>query len=303
MKKITPFFASAAIGMQLLLASSFAYAAEFQEIKQSYQDITLNAKLMMADNKTFGDPIALLTHGTLTHNERSTYQQLQKNLAKQGISSLAINLSLGLNDRKGEYDCATPHTHKHTDALKEMDFWVAWLKSKGATAITLMGHSRGGNQTAWYAAEHDNALIKNLVLIAPATGEQQSATEYETKYGKPLSGVLAKAKAMVAKGKGNDFLKNTDFIYCKKAQVTAAAFVDYYDPKPQFDTPTVLEKVNKPTLIIMGTNDTVVADLPQKIQPLADADKVQTLILEDADHFFLDFANEDIATATAEFIE
>ncbi len=302
MKQLITFFASAAIGMQLLLASTFSYAAEFQEIKQSYQNLTVNAKLMMADDKRFGDPMVLLTHGTLTHNERSTYQQLQKNLAYQGISSLAINLSLGLNDRKGEYDCAIPHTHKHTDALKEIDFWLKWLKSKGTTEVTLMGHSRGGNQTAWYAAEQDSDLIKNIVLIAPATGEQQSASDYKAKYGKPLKSVLAKAKAMVAKGNGNDFLKDTDFIYCKKAQVTAEAFVDYYESKPQFDTPTVLEKVNKPTLVIMGSNDTVVADLPEKIQPLADADKVQTLMLEDADHFFLDFANEDIASATAEFM-
>lgn len=303
MKKRTPLFATAAVAMYLLLASPFTYAAEFKEIKQTYQNLTVNAKLMMADNKGFSDEMVLLTPGTLTHNERSTYKQLQKNLAAQGISSLAINLSLGLNDRKGEYDCATPHTHKHTDALKEIDFWMQWLKSKGATAVTLMGHSRGGNQIAWYAVENDSPLIKNIVLIAPATGEQQSASDYKAKYGKPLTGVLTKAKTMVAQGKGNTFLKDTDFIYCKKAEVTAAAFVDYYQPRPQFDTPTVLENVKKPTLVIMGTNDTVVPDLPEKIQPLADAGKVQILTLEDANHFFLDFANEDIASATAEFIQ
>ncbi|PLA75048.1 alpha/beta hydrolase [Hydrogenovibrio sp. SC-1] len=302
MKKRISLFSSAVMAIQLLLASTWGYAAEFQEIKQSYQNLTVNAKLMMADDKTFANPMVLLTHGTLTHNERSTYQQLQKNLANQGISSLAINLSLGLNDRKGEYDCASPHTHKHTDALKEIDFWLKWLTSKGTTKVTLMGHSRGGNQTAWYAAEQDSDLIKNIVLIAPATGEQQSASDYERKYGKPLAKVLAKAKALIAKNQGDAMLKETDFIYCKKAQVTASAFVDYYESKPQFDTPTLLEKISKPTLVIMGTNDTVVADLPEKIQPLAEADKIQTLMLEDADHFFLDFANEDIASATAEFM-
>lgn len=302
MKKRTPLFISTVMAIQLLLSSAWIYAAEFKEIKQRYQNLTVNAKLMMADDKSFADPIVLLTHGTLTHNERSTYQQLQKNLAYQGINSLAINLSLGLDDRKGEYDCTTPHTHKHTDALKEIDFWLKWLKSKGTSEVTLMGHSRGGNQTAWYAVEHDSDLIKNIVLIAPATGKQQSASDYEHKYGKPLAKVLAKAKALAAKDQGNAMLKETDFIYCKKAQVTAEAFVDYYESKPQFDTPSLLDKINKPTLVIMGTNDTVVADLPEKVQPLADADKIQTLMLEDADHFFLDFANEDIASATAEFM-
>ncbi|MDG6777679.1 alpha/beta hydrolase [Thiomicrorhabdus sp. zzn3] len=172
-----------------------------------------------------------------------------------------------------------PHTHKHTDALKEIDFWLNWLKKQGTKQVTLMGHSRGGNQTAWYAAEHDSDAIKDVVLIAPATGKQQSANEYEHKYGKPLSPIL------------------------KKAQVTAASFVDYYDPKPQFDTPTVLQNIKKPTLVIMGSADTVVPDLPEKITPLVDSGKVKSLMLEDADHLFLDFANEDMATAVVEFIQ
>lgn len=296
MKKLLSLFALAFT----LGATSLNALAE--EIKQSYNNLTVNANLMMADGKSYADDIVLLTHGTLTHKDRSTYAQLQKNLAAQGVSSLAINLSLGLNDRHGEYDCAVPHTHKHTDALKEIDFWINWLKAKGSANITLMGHSRGGNQTAWYAAEHDSDVIKNVILIAPATGEQQSAKEYEEKYGKPLASVLDKANQLIAAGKGDSLMKDTDFIYCKKAEVTAAAFADYYTVKPQFDTPTVLKDAKKPTLVVMGSADTVVADLPEKLQPLVDAGKVQSLTLEDADHFFLDFANEDLAAGAAEFI-
>lgn len=301
MKKLIALFAPALLGSYLLAAAP-AQAADTKEVKQTYNGLTVNANLTMADGKGYGDEMVLLTHGTLTHKDRSTYAQLQKNLAAQGVSSLAINLSLGLNDRHGEYDCAVPHTHKHTDALKEIDFWLNWLKQQGLEQVTLMGHSRGGNQTAWYAVEYDSDAIKNVVLIAPATGEQQSAVEYQEKYGKPLEPILKKAKALVAEGKGDTLLKDTDFIYCKKAQVTAAAFADYYDPKPQFDTPTLLENVKKPTLVIMGSADTAVPNLPEKIQPLADAGKVKTLTLEDADHFFLDFANEDLAAAAAEFM-
>ncbi|QCU90995.1 alpha/beta hydrolase [Thiomicrorhabdus sediminis] len=303
MKKTSTSFLSFLLGMQLLLSAFSAHATEMKEIKQTYNGLTVNANLMMVDGKGYGDEMVLLTHGTLTHKDRSTYAQLQKNLASQGVSSLAINLSLGVNDRHGEYDCAVPHTHKHTDALQEIGFWLNWLKKQGTKQVTLMGHSRGGNQTAWYAVAHDSDAIKDVVLIAPATGEQQSADEYEHKYGKPLEPILEKAKALVAEGKGDTMLKDTDFIYCKKAQVTAASFVDYYDPKPQFDTPTVLQNVKKPTLVIMGSADTVVPDLPEKIKPLVDSGKVKTLMLEDADHLFLDFANEDMATAVVEFIQ
>lgn len=294
------FFTSLLLSIPIMVT---AFSVQAVEVKEAREGVTLNANLMMADGKDYGDPIVLLTHGTLTHKDRSTYAQLQKNLEGLGVSSLAINLSLGINDRHGEYDCALPHTHKHTDALNEIDFWLGWLKKNGAKRVTLMGHSRGGNQTAWYAAERDNDLIKNVVLIAPATGEQQSAKDYEKKYGKPVAPILTKAKKLVSEGQGDTMMKDIDFIYCKKAQVTAEAFVDYYEVKPQFDTPTVLESIKKPTIVIMGSADTVVSDLPGKVKALADDGKIKTLMLEDADHFFLDFANEDLAAAAAEFIE
>jgi len=303
MKKLINTVLAGLVALQMGLFVSSAQAATIQEIKQTDNNLTLNANLMMADGKTYADNIVLLTHGTLTHKDRSTYAQLQKNLASHGISSLATNLSLGLDDRHGEYDCAVTHTHKHTDALKEIDFWAKWLQKQGAKNITIMGHSRGGNQTAWYAVEHDSNAFQKVVLLAPATGEQQSATEYEHKYGKALQPILDKANKLVAEGKGNTVLKDTDFIYCPKTQVTAAAFADYYNAKPQFDTPTLLKDAKKPTLVIMGSADTTVPDLPEKMKQLADSDMVHTVTIEDGTHFFLDFANEDVATAVAEFIE
>lgn len=203
MKKLITTFFAGLVAMQVALFVSTAQAATIKEIKQTNNNLTLNANLMMADGKTYADNIVLLTHGTLTHKDRSTYAQLQKNLAGQGISSLAINLSLGLDDRHGEYDCAVTHTHKHTDALKEIDFWLKWLQKQGAKNIILMGHSRGGNQTAWYSIEHDSNAFQKVILLAPATGEQQSATEYEHKYGKALQPILDKANKLVAEGKGD----------------------------------------------------------------------------------------------------
>jgi pimeloyl-ACP methyl ester carboxylesterase len=291
------------LGMSLLGASAASLAAEVKEIKQTHNGLTLNANLLMVDNKSYGDGVVLLTPGTLTHKDRSTYVQMQENLAAQGLSSLVINLSLGLSDRHGEYDCAVPHTHKHSDALNEIGFWMDWLKQQGANSVTLMGHSRGGNQTAWFADERDSAQISKVVLLAPATGSQQSASEYQEKYGKPLADVLKKANQLAAKGQGDSLMKNTDFIYCKEAQVTPNAFVDYYTVKPQFDTPTLLKTVKKPTLVIMGAEDTVVADLPEKIAPLVASGKVKSVTIEDADHFFLDLASEDAAAAAAEFIK
>ena len=115
-----------------LLGLMLNQQAQAEEVKQTLNGQMLNANVIYADGKSYGDKVVLLLHGTLTHNGRSMYTDLQQNLAKQGVSSLSMNLSLGINDRHGEYDCAIPHTHKHTDALKEVAVWQDYLKQQGA---------------------------------------------------------------------------------------------------------------------------------------------------------------------------
>ncbi|HQT02942.1 MAG: alpha/beta hydrolase [Thiotrichales bacterium 32-46-8] len=291
---------SALLFASLLSVSGLASA---EDVKQTYQGKTLNANLVYADGKNYGDNVVLLLHGTLTHNGRSTYADLQNNLAKEGITSLSMNLSLGLSDRRGEYDCATPHTHKHTDAIAEVGVWMDWLKQQGVKKVSVMGHSRGGNQIAWYVSEKDSDAINKVILLAPATGEQQSGKEYQEKYGKPLNSVLKNAKEMVKAGKGKELMKNTDFIYCEKSQVTAEAFVDYYDVKPKFDTPTVLKSIKKPTLVIVGSEDTVVPELPKRLEAIKGQKNVTITTIDGGDHFFVDLANEDVAAAVAKFIK
>lgn len=291
---------SALLFASLLSVSGLASA---EDVKQTYQGKTLNANLVYADGKNYGDNVVLLLHGTLTHNGRSTYADLQNNLAKEGITSLSMNLSLGLSDRRGEYDCATPHTHKHTDAIAEVGVWMDWLKQQGVKKVSLMGHSRGGNQIAWYVSEKDSDSINKVILLAPATGEQQSGKEYQEKYGKPLNSVLKNAKDMVKAGKGKEMMKDTDFIYCEKSQVTAEAFVDYYDVKPKFDTPTVLKSIKKPTLVIVGSEDTVVPELPKRLEAIKGQKNVTITTIDGGDHFFVDLANEDVATAVGKFLK
>lgn len=293
---------SALIG---LFAAAFAFAGlvQAEEVKQTHQGQTLNANLVMAEGKGYADEFVLLLHGTLTHKGRSTYTILQDNLAAQGVSSLSINLSLGLNDRQGEYDCNVPHTHKHTDALNEVGVWLDWLKKQGANKVTLMGHSRGGNQIAWFAAEHDRAQIDKVVLIAPATSEQQSPEDYQKKYDKPLSSVLNKAQKLVDKGQADQMMKNVDFIYCEKAQVTAGAFVDYYTAKPQFDTPYLIKAPAKRTLVVVASEDQAVPELPERLAPLEGTPNLSIKTIDGADHFFMDFFNEDLAAMAVEFIK
>lgn len=289
----------------LLLSLFIGYTGitQAEEIKQTLNGQTVNANLVFADGKSYGSQVALLLHGTLTHNGRSNYIDLQNNLAKQGISTISMNLSLGLTDRHGEYDCATPHTHKHTDALAETKFWLNWLKQQGVKQVTLIGHSRGGNQIAWFANENDSTMIRNVALLAPATGEQQSAKDYQEKYGKPLAPILKKAQDLVKAGKGTEMMKDIDFIYCEKAQVTAAAFADYYTVKPQFDTPNLLKSTKKPTLLFIASEDQFVPELAARMAAVKGNKNLTIETIDGADHFFMDLANEDVAASIAKFMQ
>jgi len=85
-----------------------------QDVFINHAGIKLHACFEKSENGATG-PVILMTHGTLAHNKAEIMSTLQKLLKEQGNSSLAINLGLSINNRQGFYDCATPHTHRHTD--------------------------------------------------------------------------------------------------------------------------------------------------------------------------------------------
>lgn len=278
-----------------------AQAAE-QKVQIKRDGLTLNGNLALAEGKKLGDGAVLLTHGTLAHNGMEIVKAMQAGLAERGINSLAITLSLGQDNRAGMYDCATPHRHKHTDALGEIGAWLDWLKGQGAGKVVLMGHSRGGAQTAWFAAERPDPAVAKVVLLAPATWDAKAEqAQYKERYGKDLSAPLAKAAALVKAGKGAQMMPATDFIYCPGANVAAASFVDYYQAEPRLGVAPHLPRIAVPTLVVAASDDQVVKDLPQVVQPLADGKKVK-LVTVMGDHFFLDLAAEDAADAVRTFL-
>jgi pimeloyl-ACP methyl ester carboxylesterase len=288
----------------LLAMAGFVSPAMAGEIKLPFQGMTLNANLEKAGESWPAGPVVLMTHGTLAHRGMEIMAGLQSMFADRDISSLAINLSLGLDDRAaGMYDCATPHSHRHTDAVAEIGAWLEWLKTQGAEKVTLLGHSRGGNQTARFAAATADPAVVAVFLIAPQTwSADYAAADYEKRYGKPLAPVLAKARGLVDAGKGDTLMESVDFIYCEQTSATATAFVSYYAADADMDTPAVIPAIKAPVLVVAGTEDTAVKGLPEKMEPVADGERVRLLVMDGADHFFRDLYSEDIADAVAELL-
>ncbi len=289
----------------LLLAALLLFAAPLaaEEVTHRLGDLTLRANLEMAEGKGMQDGVVLITHGTLAHNRMELIQALQEGLKAQGYNTLAINLSLGIDQRPSAmYDCPTPHVHRHTDAIEEIAAWTQWLKGQGASRIALMGHSRGGNQTAWALAERDDPAYTSAVLIAPQTwAPGELARDYKAHYGVELQPLLEKAERLVAEGKG-DTLLDMDFLYCEDTRAAAKSVVSYYKDDPRMDTPTLLGKTRKPVLVIIGSEDTTVKDLGEKMAKVADGKRIRSYTVEGADHFFLDLYADEVVEQAAAFI-
>jgi len=289
------------LGLLLIFAATSTSSAE--DISLRSGGLELNGRLEVADGKSLTDGVILMVHGTLAHNAMETIQGLQDVLAEREINTLAITLSLGVSDRKGMYDCAKTHRHGHTDALDEIALWLDWLKAKGAKNVTLFGHSRGGNQAAWFAAERQHELLRQLALLAPATwNAERAAKGFKKNHGRDLAAVIKEAQALVDQGKGDQPMKGTGVLYCPGADVTPDSFLSYYLPDEHFDSPTLLKKIKQPVVVIAGGRDTVVAGLAERVEPMADGKNLRFVLIDDADHFFLDLMAEDVADAIEELL-
>ncbi len=280
-----------------------------EEVSTRYHGLTLLGNLELADGKGPEDGIALIVHGLLAHGRMETIAALQKNLGSHGVSSLAITLSYGQDRRTGMFDCGALHAHRPYDSLDEVDAWIGWLKNNGATDITLIGHSQGGNQVAVYGIERRDSSVSGLVLLAPATFDFERAAEsYKTRFEADLPPILDKARALVQAGQGVEKLEGIGFLSCSNATATAESVVGWYTPSPLRNTPTILPREPVRTFVIVAGADEVVPDLGPAVVPLArpagkGRGEIKVRTVEGADHFFRDIYNEDAADLIAEWLK
>jgi len=139
------------------------------EVTQKYKGLTLNANLEMAEGKDFKDGVVLIVHGLQAHNRMEIIESSQQVMVDNGQSSLAINLGLGINNRRGFYECSWPHRHGFNNAADEIHAWVNWLKQQDSGKIVLMAHSLGGTQALVYSSKFPKDKIDSLILLTLKT--------------------------------------------------------------------------------------------------------------------------------------
>lgn len=290
--------------MLMLSLPAVAHAQASREVELPYSGITLLGDFVVPDERALDGDVVLLTHGTLAHKDMELIEGLQLALAERGVASLAHSLSLAIDHRRGMYDCAQPHQYRHEDAVDEIAAWIDWLQEQSAGRVTLLGHSRGGNQVAWYASEAVDPLVAGVVLLAPATGASQQAVaaRYRERFDADLAPVLNRAAALVAAEKDATLMSVPGFLYCEGGRAAAASVVSFYGAEPRRDTPALIPAITAPVLVIAGSADRVVPDVADRIRPLVDGEKVRLAVVEDADHMFLDFYLEDAAGLIVDFL-
>ncbi len=285
----------------LFLLSGIAHA---EEVTLPYKGITLNANLELSQNKPITDGVILIVHGTLAHKGMEITSALQNLLKDNGLNTLAINLSYNIDNRSGMYDCQNLHKHKHTDAMSEIGAWIDYLKKRDVKKIALLGHSRGGNQAAWFASQNNDPAIKSAILVAPMTWDEKGASEgYKKRYKKELQPLLEKAQKLIKSGKGDAVLAHTDFLYCEDTSVTAEAFVSYYAPDKKMDTPFLIPQIKRPVFLAIAKNDTIIPDLIEKASALSGNKMVHVKVFDMADHFFRDLNAEELAEEIVGFLK
>jgi pimeloyl-ACP methyl ester carboxylesterase len=280
-----------------------AATAAAREITLRHDRLVLNAHLELSAGKHIADGVILITHSGLAHGRMDMLSYLQELLKDSGYSSLAITLSLGVDNRHGMFDCQAVHRHRYADGAAEIGAWLDWLKQQGVRKTILLGHSRGAAQTAMYMAGHDNSLVKAVVLLAPDTQATNDAVAYQRRHHTPLAPVLQKAQALVQAGKGQTVLEHTGILYCADTSVTADTIMSYYGPDPRLDTPYLIPGIRKPLLIVIAGNDEVVVGYRDKFAPFVDGQRVQMKVVEGAGHFFRDLYADDAVDAIRVFLK
>lgn len=287
------------------LCGVFSTQLEAEEVTHTYGGLTINGNLEQAEEHESFDGVVLITHGTLAHNRMEIVATSQDLLAENGVSSLAINLSLGIDDRHGMYDCTEPHRHLLTDGVMEIAAWVEWLKTRNTRGVVLMGHSSAANLALVAATEHEDPIVVGVILLAASTaGYDRYIANYETRYQVEIAGVLARAKALVNNGRGDELMEDVDFLFCPRTRVTAAAFLDHYRPNPiRANLSSFLERVKKPTLVIAAGEDEIQPNIPEYVKPYVDGKRVRLAIVDEAGHFFRDLNLEDAIDEAVAFVQ
>lgn len=251
----------------------------------------LNGNLIAAEDKQ--QTAFLILHGTWAHAAMELPAALQDLLDDEGYASLAITLSLGINDRHGFFDCKSPVVQGQEAAIDELHAWYLFLRKQGYSKVVLIAHSRGGAQAALYQQRYPQDKLTALVLLAPMTWQQGvEAKAYHDKYGVNLNGQLAQAEQYRQAGKA--LFTPPGILYCKNTAVSPDAFLSYYSALPQKNTPALLADTPISTIVYLGSEDPLSIRFAKQQGLFVIKKNITVVNINGAGHFFRDLYADEL---------
>jgi hypothetical protein len=277
--------------------------ARAEPVSYEYLGLTVVGNLELAPSKTLKtDGAVLLVHDQLAHHTDATIVKLQSALLSKGLNSVAISLSLGLNQRKTAFNCAHEHDHRHGDASDEIVAWVEWLQGQGAGRVAIVGHGRGATQAALSAAERQDIGVSQLVLANPPRATPQAiGAQYQQQFGQPLTPVLEQARKLVDEGEGDTLLTVPGFLSCTKARTTAAAFVDYYGGDVRQDITTLLPELKQQTLVVIAGSEPSAVEFEKTLSLFSSPGRIAFQTVGGADGRFTGTSGDQLADLVVKF--
>ena len=207
----------------LVLFSTYG-SSEPVEIK--YNLITLNGFYSSQSEKS--KSIAIILHGTRGHQNLELITSLRDSLLDNGVDSLTINLSYGINNRVNDFlPCDIEHKHKQSNSQSEIKLWYEYIKKIGYEKIYLIGHSRGGLDIINF---YENISFKyqksidSIFLLAPISETWKSSVDrYKEDYNININDLVHQETKKL----------KINFLGCEDATVYSDSFLDYYTKETQ----------------------------------------------------------------------
>ena len=279
-------------------------SAEPVEIK--YNSITLNGFYSSQSEKS--KSIAIILHGTRGHQNLELITSLRDSLLDNGVDSLTINLSYGINNRVNDFlPCDIEHKHKQSNSQYEIKLWHEYIKKIGYEKIYLIGHSRGGLDIINFYESLDSKYqepIDSIFLLAPISETWESSLDrYKENYDIDINNFVHQ----------RDKKLKINFLGCEDATVYSDSFLDYYliggdghffnSEATRFsDRGLNLHLINTlgKVYVITASEDTIVPDTYRIVKdiiskPIQSKEKnIELYQIDGADHFFRDFYFDDL---------
>lgn len=240
--------------------------------------VVLPAKIVANADFREGDthkPAVLVLHGFMATYNLNIVQSIAGELEGLGYTVLAPTLSLRINNRHTGANCEAIHTHTMETDVKEINWWINWLKHKGHRDIRIIGFSTGALQAADLLEKRVPKAVKKAILVSPI---------YMT--GSPFPQAVEQADLLKASSlakQGNTKLHSYSLSYCKNNFMAPAKVYLSYKAWTKQRLFEAIESIAIPVTVIVGGNDMRFGS--QWVSELKSTGK-RVIVIAGANHFF-----------------